>query len=635
MTLGVCALFCATAASSAVSSAPASHIEELTVTGARIPVEERRAPVLLDSIDATDIAYRQSPWIGDLLRALPGIAVSESGPPGSLAEVRVRGAEANQTLVLLDGIELNDPATGSLVDFAQIDPGALRRLEMVRGPQSALWGADALAGVIYIDTTPTPGTRARSISADTGSLDTRNVALRLAEAPRFADEGAWYYAGSLSLLESAGANVSTSGGEDDGYRRHHWLFNAGHRGATSRVSVVAGGADGTSEFDPTPFPDFVPRDGDSELESSRRLAGLSAETSTGAWRHAVKLWQHRTDNDSFEDGVRTTGSQARKTHASWQVSRTVDVGSLAHRGTLALEREWERFRGEGPVGAFGDPNQRQSIATTSGVLEYGLAVEPLDLVLSARHDSNEEFEDAASVRAALRWNVTADADLFLSAGTGVKNPTFTERFGFTPDTFIGNPDLEPESSEGFSAGWSQRLGAVSFRAVWFIDRLEDEIDGFVFDAARGGFTAANRDGASAREGLEVSATWTGELTAVSCTYTYLDATEPVEGRDVDEIRRPRHSGGCIVDLEPVRAVHLQAGVSYTGRRSDSDFATFPATPVTLGAYPLAHFAALWDVSDRVSLRAGIDNALDERYQDVFGYDTAGRRVHVGIEARFD
>jgi vitamin B12 transporter len=173
------------------------------------------------------------------------------------------------------------------------------------------------------------------------------------------------------------------------------------------------------------------------------------------------------------------------------------------------------------------------------------------------------------------------------------------------------------------------------RIAWFRDRLENEIDGFVFDPAAGGFTAANRAGTSRREGLELaSALPIAAYGTLHCDYTYLDATERADGRQVDEIRRPRHSGGCVADLAGART-SVQLGIVYTGARRDSDFATFPATPVTLDGYWLGAASLRFNALEWLTLVARIDNAFDDRYEDVFGYDTAGRRFTVGFQASLD
>ena len=629
--MSILLMFLASAATT-VSVVQQEPIEERVITASRLPVPLERAPVMVDRIDAAPIEARGSPLLTDMLRGLPGLTISESGPPGSLAEVRVRGAESNHVLVLVNGIEMNDPASGSVVDFSQLDPAGTRMIEVLRGPQSALWGSDALAGVIALDTRPPPDTRSRLFSASSGSLDTVAATLDVADATR-----PLYYAATLSSIESGGVNVATVGGEDDGFRRRHGQLDAGYRGKRWSIDTFASLADSSSEFDPTPFPAFVPRDGDMETDTTRRLFGLSIEGDAGRWHHGVRVWRAEIENETFEDRARTNAASADKTHLEYQLDRSLVWGEMEHRVSGAIERETEGYQGEGPITPFGDPNQHQTITSSSLVGEWTATFGAFDLSLSARADENDEFEDARTARMAARYTLDeTDTVLFVLAGTGVKNPTFTERYGFTPDTFIGNPELEPEKNRSVSIGVEQSLDAVWLRAAWFRDRLEDEIDGFVFDPAAGGFTSANRDGTSLREGIELSATVPlVSFGTLRCDYTYLDATERTEGRDVDEIRRPRHAGGCVIDFAAGDGLDVQLGSLYTGERSDSDFGTFPARTVTLDGYWLAAATLRYRMLDWLTLTGRIDNAFDDRHMDVFGYDSAGRRFTVGFEARLD
>ena len=226
--------------------------------------------------------------------------------------------------------------------------------------------------------------------------------------------------------------------------------------------------------------------------------------------------------------------------------------------------------------------------------------------------------------------------LFLGAGTGTKNPTFVERFGFTPDTFIGNPNLRPERSRSVSVTVEQLFADVaSVRITGFHDRLQDEIDGFAFDANAGAFTAVNTNGESHRDGVELSVqTRLNALTQLRVDYTYLNATQAEDGKQENELRRPHSSGRIIVDFDPLPdRLTFQIGAAYVGNHYDDDFATFPARRVNLDGYTLLHCTARYRFDDRFELTGRIENATDARYQDVWGYTTPGRRAFVGLNVR--
>jgi vitamin B12 transporter len=251
-----------------------------------------------------------------------------------------------------------------------------------------------------------------------------------------------------------------------------------------------------------------------------------------------------------------------------------------------------------------------------------------------RHDANSDFRDASSYRAALRMPLaTPNTVAYISVGTGTKNPTFTERYGYTPDKFFGNAQLRPERSRSLavavSHGFTER---VQMRATAFHDELQDEIDGFVFDALRGGFTARNVDGDSNRDGIELALQLQGDAqTTARIDFTYLHATEPgADGRQ-DELRRPRYSGRIVIDHTALGdRAHLQIGAAYIGSHDDLDFGALPARRIGLDAYTLLHCTARYQLNARFEMSARIENLSDAHYQDVYGYRTPGRSGYLGL-----
>ena len=617
----------------AVNTTAAPPLEQITVLATRTatPIDIAPAPVVI--IDHAAIDARQSGVPVDLLRGAAGFAVSQSGGIGSVTEVRLRGAEANHLLVLIDGVDINDPALGSSVDFANLDLIGATRIEILPGAQSALWGSDALAGVMSFETTPAPGADVQNVSIESGSNDTRRQSIQLAQR-----QDAWYYGISARHSETAGTNIATLGSEADGYRNTTAHLNAGYTGDRGTVTLVARQVNAQSEYDPTPFPDFVPVDGNLELEVRQRLFGLTASLAAQpGWNHRVSVKRYDSDNDNITDGARDGSSDGDKTQAAYQGDYSFELGPTMDRLTWAYEYVTEGFNQRGAASPFGDPNQDQHMDTQSLIGEYLIDWNWASASLSARHDDNSEFDDSNNFRAAVRIPLARPGTtLFVAAGTGTKNPSFVERFGFTPDTFIGNPKLRPERSRSVSASLEQSLGdAVRARISVFRDRLEDEIDGFAFDAGAGAFTAVNTNGQSRRDGVELSVQ--AQLNAraqLRVDYTYLDATQPDNGESTDELRRPRNSGRVVVNFAPLPdRLLLEAGLAYVGSHDDSDFATFPARRVNLDGYTLLHCTARYRFSDRFELTGRVENAGDENYQDVFGYSTPGRSAFVGLNVR--
>ena len=615
------------------ANAAAEAPEQITVLATRTDTPVDVAPAPVEIIDEQAIEARQSGVPADFLRGAPGFSVSRSGGIGAVTEVRLRGAEANHLLVLVDGIGINDPALGSSVDFANLDMIGMTKVEILPGAQSALWGSDALAGVMNFETTPAPGASERNVWVEGGSNDTMRESIRLAQ--RDAD---WYYALDARHTETAGTNIATSGGEDDGYRNGTVHLNTGWTGEHGSLQLVARAVDARSEYDPTPFPDFIPVDGKLALDVKQRLLGLFGTfDQTPQMTQNLSVRHYDSHNDNQTDGARDSSSDGDKNQLTYQGDYAFASGPTSQIVTWAYEYTREGFNQRGAAGAYGDPNQDQHMHTNSVVGEWVIDRNGASASLSTRHDANSDFHDSNDYRVALRIPlVRPGTTLFLSAGTGTKDPTFVERFGFTPDTFIGNPNLRPERSRSATVGLDQAFGErASVRLSYFHDKLEDEINGFFFDANLGGFTAVNTNGDSHRRGVEF--TLTAQLLDTlnaRFDYTYLDATQPGAVHQEDELRRPRNTGRVVLDYAPLPdRLSFELGAAYVGTHEDDDFSTFPARRVGLDAYTLIHCTARFRVTDRVELTGRVENASDQRYQDVYGYATPGRQGFVGINVR--
>ena len=612
----------------AVSS---ERIETILVSAQRTPTNQ--SPVEPWLLNTSNLQHRGSPWVSDILQGLPGVHVSHAGAQGSLTQVRVRGAEANQLLVLVDGIELNDPALGSEVNFGNLMLTGVTRMEFLPGPQSALWGSDALAGVLALSTIPTPDTAASRISIGTGSHSTRDYGFSTAKS-----RSNFYYSVNGEHRFSQGVNTALIGKERDGYRNTTYHISTGYTGSLGKISTSLRSVRAESEFDPTPFPAFLPRDGNLELVSDQLLGNLRIDLAglDQRWHHAFSYSFLNTDNDTFNNGDVTDGVSARKFNLSYQTDLSITSESLDQVISLALEYEREQFSQHGTPTLFGDPNQDQKLNSTGWIGDYHVVwQDKLFFSLSTRYDSNRAFASVWSYRTALSylWQDT-QTKLFLNAGKGIKNPTFTERFGFTPNTFIGNSNLVPEHSNDYSFGINQLIGSYqTLRATYFRGILEDEINGFAFDPAIGAFTAINQTGTSKRQGIEVSVA--GSLLDIlnyRTGYTWLDATQPGNNERVREVRRPKNSAFLEADIEFMEGqAHIQVGVLYTGGQKDLNFATFPATTEHLPAYSLVHLAASYSLTRAIKISGRIENLFNETYQEVFGYRSPPRQLELNLE----
>ncbi|MEM7762563.1 MAG: TonB-dependent receptor [Pseudomonadota bacterium] len=624
----------------AVASVGSVHaeepVDEIVVSAARTPLSLSDIGNAVTIIDNNDIAARQALTVADLLRSVPGFSVSRTGVSGSQTQVRVRGAEANQILVLIDGNRANDPATGDEFRWEFLSTAQIERIEIVRGAQSTLWGTDAIGGVVNVITRQGgDGVAGVDGYAEAGSFGTRNLGLNGST-----DAGAWQLAGGIERQDTDGANISRTGDEEDGAELTTLFANANWRSDGSlEIKSALRYSDATAEFDAIDFSTGLPADSDSVNETSTLTANVTGRWESGAagMTHSLSARWFDSDNESFANGEAGISSGAERLALSYQLDIPIGDNGLS----LAAEHEQSDFRQRGAV-VFGDPNQDQSMDISSLIAEYrGLAAENFSWIASARFDSNSDFDDAFNARLSGAYTLSPTLKLRGSIGTGQKNPTFTERFGFFPGTFVGNPNLEPEESLSIDAGVDASLfdDRLTWQLTVFQQNLENEINGFVF-TENFEVTAENQDGDSERQGAEIAAQWQINANiAVDASYTYVDATEPdaVTGGDIDELRRPRHTGALGLSLAGFDGRwNNRLTAEYGGTRLDRFFPPFP-TPseiVTIGNFWLLDLSSQFTVSDALTVYLRGSNLLDEDYEEVFGYQTLGRAGYVGLRFNF-
>lgn len=605
-------------ASGYAQEAVTSEEETIIVIGGRLPAVESDITSAVSLIDEADIELRGGFSLTDTLRAVPGVAVSRQGGRGNLTDLRVRGSEANHVLVLIDGIEASVPLTGGF-DFAHAPGFGVERVEVLRGEQSALWGSDAIGGVINIRTAGATGSESRRIQAETGSFGT------LFTGGRFSGESGRVSGGlSASWLQTDGIDVSGLGGEEDGYERFAANLTGGYSlGEGESIQWTARFADFETEFDSD-------SDFDGRLENNNRLssgqqvaAGVRLELDRGGLGHVLALNHIQDRLENYADGVFTSETDAQRLQAFYQPTLDWQAGAFVHQLTGLIEFERDSF--DAFAGAGAGSNQSREIENTAAAVDYRLSRGPVRLSASVRQDWNDRFDDATTWRIGGAWIFDEIGGRARAGfGEGVKNPGIYELFGFFPNFFAGNPDLQPERSRGWEVGWDQNFGDTARLSVtWFDAELEDEIftDFSVFPA-----TARNRTTPSSRSGFEFEgeARLTQQLTLAGSA-SFIESDENGQA----EIRRPETLGSLSLNWQSVNE-RFEAGLAadHTGEQLDTDFGTF--TQVTLPAYTLVSARFGWQVTEAVQLYVRGTNLTDEEVTDVVGYASEGRGLFVGV-----
>ena len=606
-------------------------MENILVSASLLPITINRSANAITIIDRNEINNRAVVSVSDLLRDVAGLAVSRSGAQGSQTQIRMRGGEANHLLVLVDGVEANNPAQSDEFNWGTLVAAHIERIEIIRGPQSSMLGSDAMAGVVNIITRSTDQPLSANAFFETGGFNTQNNGISIG----FKDGGFDMRLG-VSDLQTDGENISRSGSEKDGYENTNLNLKSGWRASDQlRLTFVARQSDGMNEYDADSDFDSLIDDQDNVSKFRSATMQLKADYSSfnGHWQHQLSMAQSTNKNAEFNQ--RTPGTVTDSNKDQYRLVSSLLWDELNHRLSLLIEREEEEFQQRGPIndyGVFGiyDPNQSRSRDTDSLALEYRADIsEKLTLAVSTRHDDNSEFNSSDTSRVEAIYQINDSVRLRSAYGTAIKNPTFTERFGFYTN-FIGNPSLEPEESSNWELGIDQLFnqGGSTLSVTFFNSELENEIDGNFMDPVTFRYTSKNRQGLSKRQGMELTTVnKLNDAVSLNTSYTYTDSVESDgANRLVDEVRRARHIGSLNLSWQAMDSLHINANAQYNGSQMD---VVYPKN-VKLADYTVVNLSANYRATPNLDVYVRFDNLLNESYEEVFSYQTLGFSANIGV-----
>ncbi|MGB1087879.1 MAG: TonB-dependent receptor plug domain-containing protein, partial [Alphaproteobacteria bacterium] len=518
-------------------------------------------------------------------------------------------------------------------------------IEILRGAGSAIHGSEALGGVVAINTPdPTHETRIDA-EASGGSFDTWAGGAAIGGS---LGQGARARL-SINHFRTEGENAARTGTEKDGTE----TTNANGKaivdlGSQTRVTVA--GRFATTETEVDDFRDiysggFGVTDANfiNEMDAVNGRAQLDHELVPDQWVVSADAEASRATLDFFDDSGFERGTRGDRQKYGGQITHFFHLGSV----TARLENEKQSFTNIDTTNVAA--NQSKDKQATSYSAEAQLfPSDVLSLQLGIRHDNNDSFDDATTWRASGAWDIhhiqSVPFTLHASAGTGLRDPSFTETFGFFPDQFVGNPSLKPEHAYSREIGISGSMhdGALNFDVTAFWLDIEDLIKtnffcaencadmDFMNDVYYG--TPVNQPSKAKSHGIEatVNATLQSGI-MLAGHYSYMESKQ---ANNQDQLRRPGHTASANVTV-PFQAERglIDFSVDYTGEQKDGDFITYSGTPFTLEAYWLANIAVQYAVNDKIALFAKADNLLDEEYEDVFTYNAPGRSLFAGVRAK--
>ena len=644
---------CRTDAPITLTLAVAPVAEHIVVSATRTEAPAGQVAAAVTVFDAAQLERRQQPPLADLLRQSPGVTVVRVGAPGAVTSLFVRGGESNYTKVLLDGIPLNEP--GGAFNMSNISTENLERVEFIRGANSAIYGSDAMTGVLQLFTrrgsSPRPAVR---IGFEGGSFSTaRGSAGVSAKAGRIdysADVAGLTTDNEVPNNEFRNLTLSGAAGVALGRGATLRFIGRAERGKT--------GVPGQSAFG---RPDL-----DAFFRRHDATLGVSFDQARGAFRQRAAYGRAASNQAStnrrldppytpsfagrsapfaFSDFAYDSRTELRRHHASYQVDGTLTTaGAGTHVETALVEWDGERAHLRDALAGTGVPASRDNVGVT---LQHQALWSRAFVTAGVRFERNASFGTAAVPRIAAAWFVRQGSGrvgttrLRASAGRAIKEPTLLQSFSPNP-FFLGNSDLLPERTRGFEAGVEQRLAGDRVRvdAAWFDNRYRNIIA--TRTISFNPFTAQYFNiGLTTARGAELSADValvSGFRAAAGYTFTDSEIVESTSSSAVFKagnwaFRRPRHSGFASVAWNGARASVDLSG-SLSGRRVDSDFASFVPAITENGRSSAWDLRAALRLTQTLTATAAIDNLTNSDRMEPLGYPVLGRAIRFGVRARF-
>lgn len=604
------------------ATAEVIDLEDIVVSANKTPVAAGRTGVSVSVVSEAELAAAGAEPLAAVLARVPGVSLAQSGPAGTQANLRIRGAEPRYVAVYIDGVRVDDPTgIAAEFDFGALSAADVARVEILRGSQSALWGGSAVGGVINITS--------RAALKDGLS---QSVAL---EAGSYGTLAARYDLGWKTARQETSFTLSHR--RSNGYSAFDTLprnkalepdgMKATRLGFATRYAVSDALAVGVSGFVQDTENDYDGFGADAANNQKRREFGarVFAEYSMGNSTHVLEATRYRVSRDQFAAGVPNGSFTGVRTGFAYKGTTEVSP-----RLTLVYGAETSE---ETAVNAALPAGGATRI---SGVWAQGLLrpTDAIDLSAALRYDHNSRFGSQPSGRFAFAWEVSPAVTLRGAAATGFRAPSLYEQFGDPRFTIAANGALTPEKSRSVELGADVTVGAgASFGVTLFQIHTSNAITYSscpsgppTWSCAPGTFNQyVNTPGTSKRRGVELSGRVAlGQAADLSMGYTYVDARNPTGGR---LLRVPRHSLNLTLDGRLTDRLSGSVSVMHAAGRP----AEFGAV---LADYTVVSAGLRYDLAADTQLSLRVDNLFDKDWQSVPGYGTSGRAVYLGLKKSF-
>jgi vitamin B12 transporter len=609
------------------------ELKEIVVTATKTETPQIRIASSITVINEQQILNTNKTSVLEILRDVEGVSIAQQGGPGRLSSAYIRGANPDQTLVLIDGVEVNDPGSANnSYDFSSLQTENIQRIEVLRGPQSTLYGSDAMAGVINIFTKNGSGEPKFSLSAEGGSNNYYKGSV--AANGEFND---LKYSLSFSRLKSDGFSAISkkyNNTEKDGYSNNSILSKIGYQfNETVSVDIIYRYSYSEAELDQSnktgDDPNYSYDLEQQLLKGNVNLNLFDGKIDQRVGASYTKIISNAVDNFDFmnPNTSSTNFTEGSRIKFDFQNDFYLTENNLV---TLGLEAEEEQAENTyNSMSVFGpyDSALPTSKARTSGIylqdqINFG---NTLFVTAGGRYDSHEKFGSEITYRIAGAYLFSkTGTKIKATYGTGFKAPALFDLF----DPSFGNPDLEAEKSRGFDFGIEQFLlnDKFHFGAAYFNMDITNLIG---FDE---NFKAVNINEVKTN-GVELFVSLLNLLgISVNGNYTFTSSEDNSAGSSDDGLvllRRPKHKLSLNLNYNFNEELNINLGFRFVGEREDKDFSAFPVERVKLDSYSIFDLAAAYNINDLIKIYGRVENLFNTDYEEILFYGTMERAGYLG------
>ena len=607
------------------------------------PVNQDQTASSVTVLTEKDFAQRNATYVSDVLKTVPGVAMGANGGRGAVTSLFLRGANSKHTAVIIDGIRVNPADTN--FDFGGLALSNIEQIEVLRGEQSALWGSDAMGGVVYI-TTKSGLYKDKEFNVDfdlgAGSHRTRDGSVTLSGQHHglyYALHGDSHRTQGISARSERVFNYTSISGakstnvpatEKDGFHRDNVSMRLGFDDSKKGVDFLASHSSQTLHLDNSAADELKFDDNTRTRETRYKLSGYFGNAEDlfvhkAAVSH-VKMDADTAQYQSWASAIGKTEYDSKKLNTNYQLDINFDREGEVKQAVSVLA-DYQNTKYIASAYNFAEKKlTEKSVAT-----EYRLFTESdHSLSVSGRYTDNSLFENAFTARLAGAYRLSQNLKAHASIGKAIHNPTFIDVYGWGNSTsWAANPNLKPEKSLGGELGLL--VESNDKRHSLDTTLFARNVDNFLSAVPVRGSTAyrtINRDGKTKIKGVEVA--YNGKFTEqlsgyANYTYTYIKSENDKYG--LNYVRRPKHTGNLGLAYQITEKLSSDVNVSYVGKRLDSGDFKMPS-------YTLANLGVNYKVADSLTIYANLNNVFNKKYENIVGYGQDGRNVYVGLKGSF-